>query len=249
MKNTTFIIHFRRDCEDRIFNLKTILKYLYSNNPLEIIVINDDNVVDPIMKWVKTEYPTIKLLFCENEDEFKKSYCFNMSALQSTGDVLCFYDVDVLVSQAQLEESQNLILSGQADHVYPFNGIFIDVKKKFFPMFIDTFNFVTLNNEVTDTTLGFYNGNINIISDKSPGGCNLISKKAFQKIGGYDENFIGWGFEDTDFRERSKKKNNVRYLEGDKYLYHLEHITHCDQDRSQQPYYGNNYKQFILNQK
>lgn len=248
MKNTSFIIHYRKDCEDREFNLKTILNYLHTFSFKELFVINDDKQVDPLMKWIKQTFPQTKLLFCQNEDEFKKSVCFNKAAFQATGDVLCFYDVDVLVPLEQLKESEKLILNGNFDHVYPFNGFFIDVKKNIFEQFLPNFNFELLKEQITETNLGFFNGNVHVISNCSPGGCNLISKKAFENIKGFDQDFIGWGFEDTDFRERSKKVNRVKYLEGDKkFIFHLEHNTHHDQVRSTQPHYANNYKKFLQN--
>lgn len=248
MKHTSFIIHFRRDCEDRIFNLEHILRYLNIVQPYEIILINDDSHVDPVMKWVKATYPNIKLLFCENQDEFRKAYCFNYAVTVATGEVLCFYDVDILLSSEQLLESETLILNGTFDNVYPFNGIFIDVKKNFFPEILESFDFKKLKEEVSDRSLGFFNGNVHVISDFSPGGCNLISRKAFDRMGGYDSNFIGWGFEDTDYRERSKKINNQTYLNGeDDFIFHLEHSSHCDQDRSRQPHYINNMKIFQKN--
>jgi predicted glycosyltransferase involved in capsule biosynthesis len=216
----------------------------------EVIIINDDKQIDPTMKSIKMNQPNAKLLFCENDGEFRKSYCFNMAAEIATGDILCFYDVDVLVPWDQLKDAFNIISNGCADHVYPFNGIFIDVKKRFFDYFMseEGINMEVLRNEVTSTKLGFFNGNINVISDNSPGGCNVISRKAFDRIGGYDDSFIGWGFEDTDFLERSKKKNAVTYLGfKEKYLFHLEHSSHCDQDRSKQPHYRDNHNRFIQN--
>jgi predicted glycosyltransferase involved in capsule biosynthesis len=249
MKNTTVIIHFRNDCEDRIFNLKTILRYLNDVvKPREIILINDDKNIDPIMKWVKDSYPSIKLLYLENSDEFKKSYSFNESAKRATSNILCFYDVDVLIPLDQLVIAERLIYDNESDHVYPFGGLFIDVKKHFFDNFLPTFDLGILKSEIKETTLGYFNGNVEIVSDKSPGGCNIISKEAFEKIGGYDDNFIGWGFEDTDFRERSGKINRVKYLNKTDFLYHLEHSTHSDIVRSEQPHYTNNLKRFYSNQ-
>lgn len=248
MKDTTFIIHFRQDCDDRVFNLKTVLKYLYEIvDPYEIIIINDDLNLDPIMRWVEVKYPNIKILFCENNGEFKKSYCFNSAVLHTSSDILCFYDVDVLLPLDQLLHAEKLILNNLFDHVYPFSGVFVDVKRIFFDKFLPKFDFEILQAEVIDDTLGFFNGNINVISDNSPGGCNLISKKAFNRIGGYDDRFVGWGFEDTDFRERSKKENSVKYLGGKCPIFHLEHTTHCDQDRSKQPHYFNNFKVYTTN--
>jgi predicted glycosyltransferase involved in capsule biosynthesis len=250
MKNTTVIIHFRADCVDRIFNLKVLLGYLSSHNIGEIILINDDKVIDPIIRWVNKKYPNIVTLFLKNDDDFKKSLAFNIAAQLSKFDVFCFCDVDVLIPIEQLIESENLILSNVVDHVFPFCGIFINVKKCFFESFLPTYNFRILYEQVEDSNLGYNNDNICVKSDNSPGGCNLISKDAFYKIGGYDIDFIGWGFEDTDFKERSKLMNRVQYLDGEKYLFHLDHSTHTDDVfRSAHVHYMNNYNKFLTNRR
>lgn len=35
------------------------------------------------------------------------------------------------------------------------------------------------------------------------GGRIVISRENFKRVGGYDENFIGWGYEDLDFKQRA----------------------------------------------
>ena len=44
-------------------------------------------------------------------------------------------------------------------------------------------------------------------SDQGSGGRIAMSKKAFIDMGGYNEGFIGWGLEDADLRQRSRKFN------------------------------------------
>lgn len=248
LTSTAFIVHYRTDCEDRVNNLHYCLDFLSNYiTSGSITLINDDASIDPNIRRVKNKYPNIRFLFCENVGDFRKAYCLNQAAATTTEPVLCFYDVDVLISPEQLKEAQDYILEGKMDHVYPYNGIFIDVKKPFFGEFLSTYDFKKLQDEVTSTALGFYNGRVHVISDMSPGGCSLISRPAFNGIGGYDDKFIGWGFEDTDFRDRSKKVNRQTYLSGPKYLFHLNHSTHDDQVRSNHAHYMNNVNLFYKN--
>ena len=52
-----------------------------------------------------------------------------------------------------------------------------------------------------------------------------IDKQTFFKLGGYDENIVGWGYEDIDLIERSKKLNcNIQIVKDVtiKYIRHSE---------------------------
>lgn len=243
----SIIIHYRKDCEDREFNLRTLLRYISTTFKVcDTYVVVDERVhsEEKIPLWAK-EYANI--IFVQNDDEFRKSFCFNRAAEVAKGGVFCFWDVDALIEAKYIEEAYSKILEQKTyDHVYPFSGVFVDVKKNFFSEFIDTFDFVKLNEQLTSKDIGFYNGNVQVASNISPGGCTMISKEAFFKMGGFDENFIGWGFEDTDFRERSKKINRVGYLDSNA-LWHLSHNSPDVDDRSKQPHYRNNLQTFNKN--
>ena len=199
LTNTTFIIHYRKDVPDRAFNLKSIYRFLEENiNYKELIIINDNDQMDVEMEQFKKLKGNIIPLFFENTDHFKKSSCFNIAATYATGKVLCFYDVDVLINPSNLKKAQDQILNLECDHIYPFNGTFFNIKKDFFPRFLETFDFEILLSNRESEYLEF-------ASNISPGGCNMISQEAFKRLKGYDESFIGWGFEDTDFQVRSRK--------------------------------------------
>jgi len=210
----------------------------------ELIIINDDTKIDSEMLKFKN-FPNINLLFFENRDEFKKAECFNQGALKATGKILCFYDADVLIEGKYLEQSQNEILNGRYDHIYPFTGYFINIKKLMFDKIFPDYNFNILKESLGGYDLTWNNDLMEPASDRSPGGCNLISKESFLKIGGYDSRFIGWGFEDTDFQFRSKRVNKVKYLnDRDSICWHLQHDNPI---RLENPYYDNNIQIFNRN--
>lgn len=233
---TSIIIHYRKDSDDRAFNLKTIYSFLEENIQYkELIIINDNKEIDTEMEWFKQKRSNLIPLFFENDGHFRKAYAFNIAANHASGKVLCFYDVDVIIDQNNLKLAQDMILSGEFDHVYPFNGTFMNVRKPAFPAFLENFDFSLLKNSL----------DIEFASDTSPGGCNLISREAFTKIKGYDSDFIGWGFEDTDYYERSTRSNRVAYLKNDDAI--CWHLDHDNSIRLENPHYQNNLKKFIQN--
>lgn len=244
LSKTTFILHFRRDTDDRVHNLLTILKFLHTIEIGEIIIVNDDKTIDPIHKTIIETYPNVRILFLENHDEFRKSEAFNQGAKHSNNNILCFYDVDILVDPKFLEWAQNEILEGIADHVYPYNGLFIDIQKKFFPQ-IYAFDFSIMLTELSERHIGWSNENLAIASTNSPGGICMISKTAFDRIGGFDPHFVGWGYEDTDFICRSRKINRVKHLpDKDAICWHLHHDNAV---RTENKYYQSNMQTFQNN--
>ena len=54
LTETSFIIHFRRDSDDRLFNLKCILNYFDTFiNYKELFIINDDFELDSELENLK----------------------------------------------------------------------------------------------------------------------------------------------------------------------------------------------------
>lgn len=58
-------------------------------------------------------------------------------------------------------------------------------------------------------------------SDNAPGGCSVIRRSDYLAIGGFDETFQGWGFEDNDFATRASAAFGQTWGQG--VAYHLWH--------------------------
>lgn len=238
--NISFILHYRKDSEDREFNLKTSVSYIrYAFPNSEIIIVNDDKELDSRLGSALSGN-SVKVLFLQNADEFKKSLAFNQAVGYSRENILCFWDVDVLIHSSYIKAACELINDGRADHVYPFNGTFVDIQKDLFQDFLTRYNFEYIT-ELWESG----HPSLHFASDSSPGGCTMISKDAFNRMGGYDDRFIGWGFEDTDFLYRSRKVNRVSYIQSkDAICWHLHHEN---AKRTENPHYNNNLMIFNQN--
>jgi GT2 family glycosyltransferase len=233
MPELAFILHYRKDSEDREQNLRNVLKFLRDNfDECHVRVVCDDTSNNfGLYKWI-FDKGDIASIFLTNDDHFKKSLAFNEGAFSNIRKILCFWDVDVIIDPKFINAAYKTILEGKADHVYPFNGTFIDVNKELFPELLDQ-KFDLLNElyRQKHEWLEFASG-------ESPGGCNMISREAFFNIDGYDERFIGWGFEDTDFYQRSLKANNLmRFSDPDAICWHMHHDQAI---RTENPHYMRN---------
>lgn len=86
---------------------------------------------------------------------------------------------------------------------------------------------------LTNKNFAFYinfefNNNENIVGyghgdNGDVGGRIFISKDNFQKLNGYDENFIGWGFEDLDFKFRALESGLMGVKIPGLFLLSIEH--------------------------
>ena len=244
LQNVAFILHFRRDSEDRLNNLLTTLKYLRESfSECEIVIINDDVTPDACLKDITEKFST-HTLFCENSDHFKKSYCFN-SAVDHVkeklkSNIYCFWDVDVLVDPKHVVDAYEKLRRGIYDHCYPYNGVFVDIEKVNFNHIIPTPDFYWLYKSYKGKAIG-----LSLASNQSPGGCTMITLEAFDKINGFDNSFVGWGFEDTDFMARSKKINKVgRVMDEDAICWHMHHDNAI---RTENPHYINNLQTYNKN--
>lgn len=239
LKKTSIIMHYREDSPDREFNLKNIYKFFDTFfDYQELIIINDNVKMDSVMHDFKNLSPKVIGLFYENDQPFRKGDCFNKAAEISKGDILCFYDVDILIEPKFLEIAQYELLNNDFDHIYPHNGEFVTVKKEAFNKILPSFDFdFMISNKNSDL--------FEWAASNSPGGCNLITKKSFNKINGYDHRFVGWGYEDTDFRQRSSKKNRIKYLDDENAI--CWHLQHDDAIKSENPYFKYNENIYIQN--
>jgi predicted glycosyltransferase involved in capsule biosynthesis len=247
LTETSFIIHFRRDSDDRIFNLKCILNYFDTYiDYKELFIINDDSELDNELKNLKEKYPKISIGFFKNDDVYQRTLCFNKIAKIANGKVLCFYDTDVLVKPECLQHAQKLIITGELDHVYPYNGLFVGVKKPHRDLLVN-FEFNKLESLLLERHIGYDNEYMAVGHDHSVGGMHMMSKEAFNKIEGYNVNFIGWGCEDVDIYTRSGQKNKVAGISSPDAI--CWHIDHDNTIRTENKYYKNNLNLLYRNNK
>lgn len=48
----------------------------------------------------------------------------------------------------------------------------------------------------------------------TPGGCTIIRRDTYLSLGGHDENYLGWGYEDSDFDVRAGAQCGIDWLPG-----------------------------------
>lgn len=143
---------------------------------------------------------------------FNRAAARNAAAELATGDVFVFVDADTIVSIPVVVSSVVTAVNGVAA-VQPFDVYYnlteaasdaataTDSTRLSFPTPADD----DWEHRLTD----------------SPGGCVIVSRDVFEKVGGWCEKFVGWGYEDDAFLSDLAQAGEVRRVAGN--ILHLWH--------------------------
>jgi glycosyltransferase involved in cell wall biosynthesis len=134
--------------------------------------------------WVRH----IRVPLSSAEEPYRRGRNFNVGAQAARGQILVFHDGDILMPCDYSAEVVARVGSGSE---------IVDLKRYLF----------YLSSHHTDRVL---RGRAELtaaapemVVQNAPGGTIAVSRSAFERIGGFDEQFEGWGGEDVEFLERA----------------------------------------------
>lgn len=175
----SYIIGFRAANEERTNALFFVLKKLRAYfSDMEIMVVEQDE--KPTLKIA--EELNIKHVFFKNSGLYNRSRAFNIGVENTSRDIFVFGDADIFLEKE--------------DYLTVFKAT-------------ETFEAVTPTKiEITDIALtGNANPEFEIVKKRRmitlgsgftfAGGIVVLTRLGFEKIGGWDERFEGWGGEDN----------------------------------------------------
>jgi hypothetical protein len=175
---------------DRLPHLLSTLRTIAAQERVgvECIVVEQDAVsrlTGQLPSWVRlihTPPPTPEMPYC-------RSWTFNVAARQACAPILVLHDNDMLVPVDYAAHIVSLARAGY-EVMNPKRFIFY------------------LSHGHTEAYLAGRSGLLGappevIVQNLEAGGSVAITREAFERIGGMDESFIGWGGEDNEFWERA----------------------------------------------
>lgn len=195
INNTSIIIMYKKSSLRREKNLLCVLNYLkdiflFKN---KIIVVEQDLIptFDKLSEKLNIEY-----YFQEHNGSYNKSKALNYGAIKANTKYLIFNDCDIVME----EYTYNFCLKylKEFEMVSPYSMCFdlsIPETDKFY---LTPIVKVPLGRKPRE---GSFNPEYTNIS----GGCMMIRRDSFWSIGGWDEEFSGWGGEDDAFNHKIKK--------------------------------------------
>lgn len=207
----TYIIPYKHT-PDRLNNLRKVINWALGFNNIEVILVEQDTVA----KVNHIDFGC-KYVFIENKElPFNKSWAFNVGLKYATSNIIAFGDSDLIMHPQKFIDAVNELTKegSEIDMISPYSRLkVIDLSESELGMSFDDME------KIDRPGRGELEGDIR----KVPlcGGICLFKRDAIYKIGGWSEDFIGWGGED-DFQS-NKVERFLKFEEMPSKVYHLFH--------------------------
>lgn len=199
----TFIIAYRHK-PDRISNLKRVVEWILGFNGVELIIVEQDS--SP--KLPPFSLKGFKYIYTKSNLPFNKSWAFNVGTKHSTTNAIVFGDSDLIMDPNEFIGCLKLLETYES--VNPYSKV-IDLNGQENGLPIDQLKMINRPGR----------GETDIQKTPIAGGIIMFRKDALNKIGGWSEDFIGWGGED-DYQSH-KIKQLLNWTEMPNRCYHLYH--------------------------
>lgn len=199
----TYIIGYRHKL-DRLTNLKRVIDWISGFKGVELIIVEQDK--SP--KLPAFSLKGFRYIFTKSDLPFNKSWAFNVGTKYSSTNVIIFGDSDLIMDPQEFINAIKLL--EQYESVNPYNRV-IDLTSE-----ENGFNL-----EILKKINRPGRGETDIQKVPIAGGIIMFRKDSLFKIGGWSEDYIGWGGED-DYQS-FKIKQLISYIEVPGRCYHLFH--------------------------
>ena len=246
----SFIVHFRKDNEHRMNNLDIVYKYYKSVYPSCEFVFVEDDSEERIKHLVESED---KYIFYKNDSIYNKCKSYNLGLKKASNDIVCFLDIDCLVSIDSLIKSVSLAKKGTIVISYNGTAIYIEhpLKNKINNRTgTQLFKFLSNHVDEKNVVTGYHNRQAYCVGNTMAcGGCLIGSKESFEKINGFNPNFIGWGYEDNEIISRAYQLDVPVTKVGNNtpnwFLFHLPHEESnvAENDKANHSFFKSNEKE------
>jgi hypothetical protein len=224
--DVTFMIPVSYDHLDRKHNLSLNVCMLQRHFDTNIIIMEQGTQMFDSYQNYGCEYVRVKY------KDFHRTRMLNDMARMARTSIIVNWDADVFISPAQILHTVELIRTGAADMVFPYDGKFARVPRTYFKTLEQHFD------------VGMFTGlvfkGMNHEDKDSVGGAIFFNRSKYFAGGGENENFIAYGPEDVERDARFRRLGyNVQRVNGA--LYHIDHFKGPNSKCSANPYDKQNH--------
>jgi glycosyltransferase involved in cell wall biosynthesis len=198
----TYVIGYRH-FPDRINNLRRVLDWVNCFANVDVILIEQD-------KHSKISHLNLRArhIFLKSDKPYNKSWAFNVATTLAKSNIIVFADSDLIMRPEHFIEGLKSL--EQFEMVNPYKSV-IDLNQQE--------SMVRLEEMILIDRPG--RGETDHQKVPICGGICMFRKEASVRIGGWNEDFIGWGAEDDFVSHKVQQFLNWRQLEHK--CYHLFH--------------------------
>lgn len=208
----TIIIGYRHRL-DRLTNLRKVIDWALGFQGIEIIVVEQDSQEKLMVNNLKG----FRHIFTKSNLPFNRSWAFNVGLKYASTNAIVFSDADVIMEPNDFIEALKKLQEFEA--VNPAKEIiYLNPQESNFQF--EQMKSIIKNESTSD--------------DSFCRGMVMFRRDAIEKIGGWCEDFIGWGGEDD--HQTSKVKQHLSNFECDFRCYHFFH----QQEKKNDFYYQRN---------
>jgi len=213
LQDVTFLILVRVDTIERIENLLASTEFMVSNFDTKVEVLEVASYANGIIKKLLNKKVDYTLLEDDDPILFRTKYLNTMFSSVTT-PFIAVWDVDILSTTDQIIETVNLLRSGQADFVFPYEKKMLDTSDTIRKLFMKK------------KKISLLSKNAGKMKEMYPpvavGGVFFCKLESYKKIGLENEDFYGWGVEDGERYIRWKNSGyKTERVKG--VLFHLSH--------------------------
>ncbi|MBF8296091.1 MAG: glycosyltransferase [Bacteroidetes bacterium] len=190
----------------RSLNLQDLERWRY-----RVVVVEQDS-----KEQLREEVASLadRYLFAHNGSAYNRGWAFNIGAVHAHGinGVLCCIDADLVLPRDFLKRCLQELAQGSRA-VQPFTEIaYLNEAET-----IRAIRDLSVSSKQA-VRAEAYGGQV---FTTSQGGCMVVEAALYHEIGGHDERFRGWGYEDREFWGRLSRATKIAVLPGR--LLHLNH--------------------------
>lgn len=229
----TIIIPVRIDGTERKKNLDAVLSYLLKTTHAAVIVLEADSKQRYTCEGADEK---VKYIFIEDDDPifFRTRYINKLLRISET-NIVGIWDTDVILYWSQIIDAVKSVKDG-ATLCYPYDGrfLFLDMEQSRWVR-RDIISFL-INQNIKEP--------YSRLGRTSVGGAFIVNRQRYLQAGGENENFYGWGFEDTErFKRMEILEEPALRIPG--VLYHLYHPRGINSTFGNDDREKNNIKELI----
>lgn len=176
------------------------------------------------MLWTVARYqcmfPDAEIIISQSPDDtggwsnFCKGRWINAGVRKATNRILLITDIDVILSKVNIIES--IKRAKQHCLIVPYDTLYKLTNGT-------SKRILSRRGDASMPKVALAQQKKVVLGDMHPQGISIIMKENFERAGGYDERFIGWGSEDSAFQTAVATMCRGALLQLPGYAYHLKH--------------------------